>query len=202
MNSQTHPNPKDLKIAQLEAIVAELKLCIKQWKEKNQLLEQERAQMQDELKLLKVYVFGRKSERRFKPKGKSKENVGDEEPLDTDTPANESSEEPVPDETANAAKSDDSEDNNFEDKKRGKPAKLPKNLPREEVFLDIPEHEKKCPCCNNKMHQMGEDRSERLEFVPATFKVIESIRPKYGCRHCEQTAEKNIILQQLSLIHI
>ena len=99
MNSQTHPNPKDLKIAQLEAIVAELKLCIKQWKEKNQLLEQERAHMQDELKLLKAYVFGRKSERKFKPKGKSKENVGDEETLDTDTPINESSEEQVPDET-------------------------------------------------------------------------------------------------------
>jgi transposase len=33
---------------------------------------------------------------------------------------------------------------------------------------------------------MGEDKSEKLEFIPAQVKVIEHIRPKYSCRHCEQ----------------
>lgn len=33
---------------------------------------------------------------------------------------------------------------------------------------------------------MGEERSEQLEFIPAQVKVIEHIRPKYGCRHCER----------------
>lgn len=33
---------------------------------------------------------------------------------------------------------------------------------------------------------MGEDKSEKLEFVPGQIKVIELIRPKYSCRHCEK----------------
>jgi transposase len=33
---------------------------------------------------------------------------------------------------------------------------------------------------------MGEDRSERLDVVPAQFKVIVTRRPKYACRACEE----------------
>ena len=29
-------------------------------------------------------------------------------------------------------------------------------------------------------------KNEQLEFIPASIKVIEHIRPKYSCRHCEQ----------------
>jgi transposase len=36
------------------------------------------------------------------------------------------------------------------------------------------------------MHVMGEDRSERLDVVPAQFKVIVTRRPKYACRACEE----------------
>lgn len=32
---------------------------------------------------------------------------------------------------------------------------------------------------------MGEETSEQLEFIPAQVKVIEHVRPKYSCRHCE-----------------
>ncbi len=35
------------------------------------------------------------------------------------------------------------------------------------------------------MHVMGEDRSERLDMIPAQFKVIVTRRPKYACRACE-----------------
>jgi transposase len=42
-----------------------------------------------------------------------------------------------------------------------------------------------CPCCNGAMHVMGEDRSERLDVIPAQFKVIVTRRPKYACRACE-----------------
>lgn len=60
---------------------------------------------------------------------------------------------------------------------------LPTHLPREEIVI-APEH-KGCPCCGGAMHVMGEDRSERLDVVPAQFKVIVTRRPKYGCRACE-----------------
>ena len=35
------------------------------------------------------------------------------------------------------------------------------------------------------MHRIGEDVAERLDIIPAQFKVIVTRRPKYGCRACE-----------------
>lgn len=69
---------------------------------------------------------------------------------------------------------------------KGRPP-LPSHLPREEVILDIPEDAKSCACCGNDLHKMGEERSEKLEFIPAKLLVKEFVRPKYSCRHCEQT---------------
>jgi len=63
---------------------------------------------------------------------------------------------------------------------------LPKDLPRETRIIDIADEEKICPCCNGKLHQFGEETSEQLEYIPATVKVIETVRPKYACRTCEQ----------------
>lgn len=61
---------------------------------------------------------------------------------------------------------------------------LPSHLPREEIVVDP--QDKTCPCCHGAMHVMGEDRSERLDVVPAQFKVIVTRRPKYACRSCEE----------------
>jgi transposase len=47
---------------------------------------------------------------------------------------------------------------------------LPKHLPREEVVVDIVD--KSCPCCNGLRVRIGEDVSERLDMIPARFKVI------------------------------
>jgi zinc-finger binding domain of transposase IS66 len=38
-----------------------------------------------------------------------------------------------------------------------------------------------------ELHCIGEDKSERLDIVPAQFKVVVTRRPKYGCRTCEGT---------------
>ncbi len=67
---------------------------------------------------------------------------------------------------------------------------LPKDLPRETVIVDLSDEEKICDCCGNDLHKMGEKKSERLRFIPAQIKVIETIRPQYSCRHCEKTATK------------
>lgn len=71
-------------------------------------------------------------------------------------------------------------------RKKTRRPRLPDNLPREEVFHDLPENEKICTCCGQVLHQMGEECSEQLEFIPAQIKVIRHIRPKYSCRQCEQ----------------
>ena len=59
---------------------------------------------------------------------------------------------------------------------RPKRKPLPQDLPREVVVHDIDEADKICDCCGGELHQMGEDKSEQLEFIPAQVKVIENIR--------------------------
>ncbi len=41
-----------------------------------------------------------------------------------------------------------------------------------------------CPCGCGEMAKIGEDVSERLDVVPAQFRVIVTRRPKYACRRC------------------
>ena len=60
---------------------------------------------------------------------------------------------------------------------------LPRHLPREEVVVDLAD--KCCPCCNRLRVKLGEDVSERLDMIPARFKVIVTRRPKYACRECD-----------------
>ncbi len=69
-------------------------------------------------------------------------------------------------------------------KKKPLRQKLPADLPRETIIYDI--EDKTCACCGNELHQMGDERSEKLEFVPAQVKVIEHVRLKYSCRTCEK----------------
>ena len=60
---------------------------------------------------------------------------------------------------------------------------LPNHLPREDVVIE-PENDI-CPCCQGKLHRIGEDVSETLDIVPAIIRVKRIRRPKYGCRTCE-----------------
>jgi transposase len=63
---------------------------------------------------------------------------------------------------------------------------LPEKLPRIEIVHDLQENEKPCPCCGEVRHRIGEDVSEQLEYMPASFKVLKHVRVKYACGHCEQ----------------
>ena len=80
-------------------------------------------------------------------------------------------------------------------KSKQKPTRkpLPTDLPREIVVQDISDDEKVCDCCQGALHQIGESKNEKLEFIPAQIKVIETIRPKYACKSCEQTGTSNSI---------
>lgn len=60
---------------------------------------------------------------------------------------------------------------------------LPAHLPRIETLADI--DDKTCPGCAHPLHRIGEDVSERLDMVPAQFRVLVVRRPKYACRACE-----------------
>lgn len=59
---------------------------------------------------------------------------------------------------------------------------LPDYLPREEVVLSPGDT---CHQCGGRLRKIGEDITEILEYVPARFKVIRTVRPKLTCRCCD-----------------
>jgi transposase len=60
---------------------------------------------------------------------------------------------------------------------------LPDHLPRE-VQTHAPA-EQGCPACGAELNKLGEDISEVLEWIPASFKVIRHVRPKMSCTKCD-----------------
>ena len=70
----------------------------------------------------------------------------------------------------------------------GKPFRqpLPGHLPREDVV-----HEPACVCpdCGGAMRRIGEDVTEQLDYIPASFRVIRHVRPKLGCRICDRIVQ-------------
>ncbi len=61
---------------------------------------------------------------------------------------------------------------------------LPKHLPRVERVIEP--KSTLCPCGCGEMAKIGEDRAERLDIVPAQFRVLVTIRPTYACRACAE----------------
>jgi transposase len=48
------------------------------------------------------------------------------------------------------------------------------------IVIDV--EDKTCACCGRLKHRIGED--ERLDVIPAQFKVVVTRRPKYACDGC------------------
>ena len=68
--------------------------------------------------------------------------------------------------------------------------KLPEHLPRVRIVHDLTDEQKKCPCCATPRHRIGEEVSEQLEYIPASFKVFEHVRVTYACKACEQNVSE------------
>ena len=66
---------------------------------------------------------------------------------------------------------------------------LPKHLPR--IHETLAPQNTACPCCQAPMHAIGEEISERLDVVPAQYRVIVTHRPKLACRACEKIVQEN-----------
>jgi transposase len=60
--------------------------------------------------------------------------------------------------------------------------RLPAHLPRVEVVL--PPEATACPCCRGPLVEIGVDAAERLDVIPAQFRVLVTKRPKLACRAC------------------
>jgi len=59
---------------------------------------------------------------------------------------------------------------------------------RRQIVTHLPD-EKNCPDCGGTLRQLGEDVSEMLEYVPASFVVIRHVRPKFSCRRCSSVVQ-------------
>ena len=80
-----------------------------------------------------------------------------------------------------------------EDKEESRPRgrrPLPPRLKRERIEHDLPEDEKHCGSCEEDLRPIGEETSERYEYIPAQLLVIEDVCKKYACACTVKTATK------------
>jgi transposase len=150
----------------------------------SELLEQRRSSAQEieHLKLViekyRRMIFGRKSE---KLSGELEQLEFRLEELETAQAAEEAAQA--------ATEAAQPSSTHTDSKRRSRPARkpLPEDLPRE-VVTHLPPHSN-CPDCGGALRQFGEDVSEQLERIPASFKVIRHVRPKFACAGCESVVE-------------
>lgn len=67
-------------------------------------------------------------------------------------------------------------------RRRAGRGRLPAHLPRIEVVLTS--EATSCPCCQGPLVEIGIDTAERLDVIPAQFRVVVTKRPKLACRAC------------------
>lgn len=72
---------------------------------------------------------------------------------------------------------------------------LPSYLPRCEKVLEPATTV--CPCCQGRLHKIGEDVSEVLDIIPAILRVLRTVRPKYACRICTDGVVQAKVLPRL-----
>jgi transposase len=147
-------------------------------------LDAENEKLRVAMQTLKEMIFGKRSERLAVIVAAQRAfELGD---LETDAtlraPANDD---------APAAKPPDE----LRKKARRNIGALPKHLPRCEQLLE-PEATA-CPCCQGRLHKIGEDVSEVLDVIPAILRVLRTVRPKYACRNCTDGVVQAKVLPRL-----
>ena len=72
---------------------------------------------------------------------------------------------------------------------RKRPARkaFPEHPPRERVVIPAPT---RCPCCGSaRLCRLGETVTESAERIPASWKIIQTVREKVSCRDCERISQ-------------
>lgn len=169
MNRTGEPSVAELK-AQLAAHAAEIAAL----KAEKEALSQRVVKLEEELALARLHRFAPRSEKHVDRIFNEAEETADEDGADS----HESEVIDVPDTGLPPVESTTGQ-------KRGR-RPLPQNLPRERVEYDLPDDHKACPCCHGQMHRMGETVTEQLH-IEVKAKVLQNVRFKYACRHCDRT---------------
>ncbi|HEX5106456.1 MAG TPA: IS66 family transposase [Pirellulaceae bacterium] len=142
-----------------QSVLAETAVTCEQLRLQNEKL-------QAELDLFQRYLYGRRSERFVEDPGQGRLF---EQPAEGGPPT------PQLPEAAE-------EELTYRRRRKGHGwSELPPHLPREKVLLDLPAAERTCGCCGERMQQIGEDRTERVDYRPARIVVKVFVTPKYAC---------------------
>jgi transposase len=75
-------------------------------------------------------------------------------------------------------------------KRAGGRQPLARHLKRERIVHDLADSEKHCAACQQALRPIGEECSERYEYIPAQLTVIEDVCKKYACACTVKTATK------------
>lgn len=135
-------------------------------------VEQRNAKLDKRVAHLTKMLFARKSERLADAKHPLLPFPGDEP-------------EPRPPPHVGEAADEEYDEVTYKRKKRGA-TQISKDLLRETRTIELPEAERRCPCCNEAMCRTGEEVSERLDYTPELLKVTETRRVKYACKQHEE----------------
>jgi hypothetical protein len=136
---------------ELQALIAAHEAEIAALKAENEKLAQRVVHLEEQLRLERLHRYAPRSE-------KLKDRIFNEAEQ-----AAAEVEEPDDVEAAHIAGTGLPDAEEPEPKRRGR-RPLPEDLPRERVEHDLPEDQKVCPCCLNRMHRMGEAVSEQLQI--------------------------------------
>ena len=159
-------SPKELQtiIIQLNKIHEELSNETKKLIAERDHYKDRYSRLLEQLKLARLKRFGQSTEKQL--------TLFDE------------ADQPLPPETQETLSTEDNDTSPKKRKSKGR-RPLPDHLPVEEIVHDVPESDKHCACGHTR-HRMGEEVSEQLKYIPAKLVVVRHIRPKYGCRVCEE----------------
>jgi transposase/predicted DNA-binding protein len=144
-----------------------------------------------ELALLKAKLYGKSSEKLKKQVNDLEQQIEESETqiaqqnLDDNASDDNASDNNPGDSTESLNIKDSNAEANSDTKAKNKPKRkpLPAHLPRKEVILNP---DAKCPNCGlEDFRTISNDTSEILEYIPASFTVIKTIRPRCACKACE-----------------
>lgn len=147
-----------------------LQKIIKEQEERLHNYEAENRALLDELSLSRARQFGRKSEKYSALKDELSLVFNEIETL-----ADQSSEQPLEESVTKVSE--------YKRSRAGR-KKLPDHLRRITTTRDVSEAEKICGC-GAKKYKIGEESSEKLQYIPADAYVERTVRPKYACRKCK-----------------
>jgi len=135
----------------------------------------ENSSLKNQLALLKAKRFGKSSEKLDKQIADLELQIEEEE-----------------ENNCNKVIKDNLEEESGNKKEKNKPKRkpLPPHLPREEKIINP---DPICPECGGEdFHKISDDISETLDYVPASFKVLKTIRPRCACRNCEKIVQADV----------